>query len=334
MNKFKKIMILFTILIVVIVSITIIFFITYDNKGEIVGTDEWAYLEVLSYGVNEAQNMNITLPLNGIKSTTAIVFIHGYNDGILEYPKFLERYRYDFITAAINYRTFSVDMPEVNIDELLSEVNSAIIMLKETSEAHKIYVNNIVLVGHSLGGMLALLYSYGYFVETHPIPVIFCISLAAPTDWTDPSFISSAKRRGNKLFNIDGFTKRLSVLTSDKITEGDMGDFGFSESARQSLKKVSARYYVNENFPPTIIVHDTQDELVPFSNSVTLVATLEMFNIPHIFISSTNNLKHGLGMNMFNYQELSVSYNENLTERLIEAINKFIELYSDNNHRY
>ena len=91
--------------------------------------------------------------------------------------------------------------------------------------------------------------------------------------------------------DVDGFIKRLSIITGDKITEEDMTDFGFSESAHQSLMGVSARYYVNENTPPTIIVHDTQDELIPFSNSVTLAATLEMMEIPYVFISSTSKYK-------------------------------------------
>ena len=162
MSKLKKILIPFTVLIVVIISVIIIFLITYDNKGEIVGTNEWAYLGVLSYGANKEQNINITLPLNGINNTTAIAFIHGYNDGILEYPKFFERYRYNFITAAINYQTSSVDTPALNIDKLLSDVNSAIILIKKTSEAHNIHINNIVLVGHSLGGMCLTIKNYPF----------------------------------------------------------------------------------------------------------------------------------------------------------------------------
>ena len=55
---------------------------------------------------------------------------------------------------------------------------------------------------------------------------------------------------------------------------------------------------------------------------------MKLFKIDY---TSTNNLRHGLGMNMFNYQELSVSFNEELTERLIEAIDKFIGLYTEDN---
>jgi dipeptidyl aminopeptidase/acylaminoacyl peptidase len=54
--------------------------------------------------------------------------------------------------------------------------------------------------------------------------------------------------------------------------------------------------YVNENVPPTLLVHGTDDRCVPYSNSIKLQAVLDKYSISNKLIttSGTGN-NHMLG---------------------------------------
>ncbi|MDR2133467.1 MAG: hypothetical protein LBP27_00050, partial [Treponema sp.] len=81
-------------------------------------------------------------------------------------------------------------------------------------------------------------------------------------------------------------------------------------------------YRINENSSPVpaIIIHDKDDNIIPFSNSEILHNKLESLHIPNVFII-TDKLGHDLGadgkkgVKIINYE---------LETKLIDAIDRIV----------
>ncbi len=50
------------------------------------------------------------------------------------------------------------------------------------------------------------------------------------------------------------------------------------------LRSFSPYFFISEKTPPMCVVHGTADELVPFSQSVSFVAKLMEYDVPHLFV--------------------------------------------------
>ena len=255
---------------------------------------------------------------------------------------FLEEYRNDFIIGKLDYRYITPNRPELSMDELLLDVHNGLIMLKDTVEAKDIKINKVIMMGNSLGATLALLYTYTFF-DKSPIPIAFCVTMSGLTDMTDAMIIKSTERLGKRL--IQNYIISLgSILSEVKLSSDDITETGFSDTAIEALKNISPIYYVRENVPPAIIVHNTNDKTIPFSNALSLNCILSEHNIPHIFIQSDTDYGHELGPDVRNRNGLVFAplgarfpvstpkrYTRKLEpilkEKLIESINQFIDIY-------
>src|SRR5690606_22831055 len=50
------------------------------------------------------------------------------------------------------------------------------------------------------------------------------------------------------------------------------------------LKSISPYYFITKNTPPVLVIHGTDDGLVPYSQSVSLIAELKAHNVPCMLI--------------------------------------------------
>ena len=301
----------------------------------------WTDLGAISYGNDPNQFIEITVPENNDQAVNVIFYIHGYGNKMVDLT-FLEKYRNSFIIGKLDYRYLTPKKTDLSMNELLSDVHNGLETLKNTVEAKDIKTNKVILMGNSLGATLALLYSYT-FSEKSPIPAAFCVTMSGLTDMTDAMIIKFTERTGKKL--IQKYILSLgSILSEVKLSSSDITELGFSNTAMEALKIISPVYYVNEKSPPAIIVHNTNDKTIPFSNAVSLNHVLSAYNIPHIFIQSVTDYGHELGPNISNKNNLVFApadarspvktpkrYTRKLypllEEKLIESINQFIDLY-------
>jgi acetyl esterase/lipase len=167
------------------------------------------------------------------------------------------------------------------------------------SKVHGVAIKNFILVGHSAGGHIALLYAYKYLKDT--IKIAACVSLAGPTDFTDDSGWSSMTMWGEDMEKRLSFLSQIgSRLTGHTIEikqhnwtkQNNYCDFN------KHIVEISPIYYVSNNtgIPPTLLVHARCDNQVPYSNAIRLKQKLDNASIPNKLITPTGNANnHMLG---------------------------------------
>jgi acetyl esterase/lipase len=287
--------------------------------------NRWTAYDNLSYGAAKEQYVNMTIPNTIHEKTNVIVFIHGYNGGRMENWTFLNKYREDFVTANINYRTISTANNSLTMHDLLTDIDHAVALIKQTAADNSITVNKVIVMGHSLGGFLALNYSYRYFDQDPPIPIAFCVSMSGLSDLADVRWIGLARNPFNWI-SFKTIVLIASSLTGQAITKDDISMFGFTEPVVQLLKEISPRYSITAGIPPTIIVHDAGDPTVPYSNSASLHGALDAVHAPNILIGTSTGLSHSLGAAS---GAPTRTINASLEKEMIQAIDRYIELYED-----
>ena len=130
-------------------------------------------------------------------------------------------------------------------------------------------------------------------------------------------------------------------MSGFELSSNDITELVFSDNACLYLRNISPIQYVNGNSIPTIIVHDTKDNIIPFSNSVSLYNVLNIFQIPNIFIQSDTGSGHYFNNHIYRISNtvfipknsrLPVSDPRRITlnihplveKKLIESIDNFI----------
>jgi acetyl esterase/lipase len=291
-----------------------------------------AFYTGVPYGADIRQRMDISIPAHRRASLDAIVFLHG---GALlrgrksEYPRFLDAYRGKYLVATMNYRFVS---SSVKVDDILDDMSDALVELKRQAGNHGVEINQVVLAGYSAGGYLALLYSYKNF-EASPIPIAFCVGLSAVTDFSDIQY--ARFRYGIAIKDTHDVAEYFSRCTGKTITERDfprtergIPGYNWSAEALRHLQYISPRYYVRKGSPPAILVHDTADKTVPFSNAVAMDSALSAAGVDHVFIASADGLGHSLGQ--WYIPNGSRKYSPKLGKKIIANFNEYADRYLGN----
>ena len=323
----------------IFIGLVFIFNISCATTNNSINEILWTDLGSISYGDDPNQYIEITAPKYHNQNLDIILFIKGYGNRMID-PIFLERYRDEFIIAKIDFRHITHDSIDIGIGGLLSDVYDGLLALKNNLERRGIQPNKIIIIGSSLGGTLALMYSY-IFNEISPYPIAFCVSLAGITDMTDAMFLQHLGWSNNSISR--AWLRNSPTLGITRISPYDFSRLGFSEYAMEELRRYSPIFYVNESSPPTIIIHDTNDKVVPFSNSVSLSHVLNYYGVSNVFIQSTSNAGHLLGNNVNNGQRLVFSpvdarpsgsirrvirrIHPLIEEKLIISMNQYISMF-------
>lgn len=308
-------------------------FVSCASTYNINNKKSWIDLGSISYGTDKDQFVEVTVPENNNYNMNLIVFIHGYRNKMIDLT-FIEKYREDFIIGNLNFRHLTPKRAELSMNELLSDVHDGLNAIKDNVEEKGIKIDKVILIGHSLGAALALMYSNTFF-DRYSIPIAFCVTLAGLTNMTDAAIAQFIKNLGDGI--IQNYVLSIySIFTEVKLSSSDITELGFSDITFESLKNISPIQFVNENTPPIIIVHDTNDRIIPFSNAVSLDHVLNAYNIPHIFIQSVTNSGHYLKINDTVFEQTIThspartpkrsvrKLHPLLEEKLIEAINQYI----------
>jgi predicted esterase len=294
----------------------------------------WNGYQNIQYGNSEPLQISISMPDSRKNEMGAILFIHGINGEKMEYWTFLEYYQPEFVIGIMNYKS-----KDRNMDELMNDVDAAIMAMYNRALENNITIKNITMIGHSFGGSMALNYIYRDIKRKAQIPIILCVALCAFSDMADPNIMKTALNRNivirfakNPVRGLGKITDRIDELIDAHILLGTgILFFTFSENNAliDYLKSISPVYQIDENVPPVpvIIVHDKDDRIIPYSNSEALRNALEAANIPNVFIT-THHLGHSFGAGN---NEIKI-INWELEKRLIGAINTRIGLYVNDSH--
>jgi acetyl esterase/lipase len=255
----------------------------------------WTF-ENVSYGANKNQTFNIIMPERK-NNVHVIVYIHGgfyYSGNKLWYPLFLKDYSENNIFVTMDYRLIGDN--NVHMDDMIADVDNALKKINSIANENGYSINDFILLGHSAGAHIGLLYGYKYFQENNnrPIKIAACISLAGPTDYTDDEGWSSMEYYGKtieeRLRSLSGLGTELTgheiKLTQYNWTRQD----NWSEYENYAAE-ISPITYVNntDKIPPTLLVHGPDDKIVPYTNSVRLNAALNAASITHTLITATGS---------------------------------------------
>ncbi|MDR1074640.1 MAG: alpha/beta hydrolase, partial [Treponema sp.] len=207
-----------------------------------------------------------------------------------------------------------------HLPDLVDDVSAAVAYIREFCSQHSVDAKKLIIIGHSSGGHLSMLYAYQRH-KTAPIPVAFCVSMAGPTDLSDLAFVYSFKKLG---------WLKLFYRTAEKASgyhpvEGDITDEGYSEIALRLMSAISPLSFVADDSPPTIIIHDAADRIVPYANSAALHSVFTVYGVDHCFIALHSGVGHYLGAK--SVKGGATRYDKTVIARVVKAMNEYIEKY-------
>lgn len=256
------------------------------------------------YGNDERQRLDLALPKGATGEVGLMLFIHGGGWSAGDKSGYVNELSEwsgtrGFAAAAINYRYAS---DEVHVEDIIYDITNALAKIKEVAAEHGINVTRVMLQGGSAGAHLSLLYAYK-IGDDAPIKPVAIASYAGPTDLTDERYfvnnplLSDIERMFSRLCGCDVEADRLDVI------EG-------------ALLYASPVSYVKESSVPTLIFQGACDDVVPYTNAITLDELLSEYGVAHELILYPNS-SHGLGDD----PECA----ERANELLLEYANKYLK---------
>jgi acetyl esterase/lipase len=273
----------------------------------------------LSYGPHERNLADISLP-DGAEAKGVILFIHGgiwMLGGKENCPVFLDAFRDRFIVASINHRYID---ETIHINDLEEDVAAAVAWIRDFSLQNNADPGKLIIMGHSSGAHLGMLYAYKQG-KTSPMPIAFCVDMAGPADLSDIAFLYNFKKLGWE----KPFRQLAEKAAGHRIVDGDITAEGYSESGREILAAISPLSFVAPDSPPTIIVHDVADNMVPYANSAALNSVFNVYGVDHYFMASYSGIGHILGAKQT--RGGAILYDKALESWIIRVMNEYIEKY-------
>lgn len=224
----------------------------------------------LKYGEHKKQVMDVFLPQNYAPDSPLVMIVHGgaWKLGRKEHMKMIQKrlFTENIPTVNINYRLVR-KKKGITYKQQLEDISSAVKETKNHSEEWKFNPENLILLGESAGGHLALLYVY-----QNPDEVRKLISMSGPTDFYSENFTST--------FNSKYTTPTISDVVGSKFDR---------ENISEEFRKASP--VANVSNVPTLIFQGDLDHLVNKNQGLKLASKLKEENIPHklVFMKNTGH---------------------------------------------
>ena len=216
------------------------------------------------YGTDSAQKMDVYLPAGRTDSTTKLmVMIHGgaWMEGdkrdFNPYVEVLKKQLPDYAIANINYRLATQTGNWFPTQE--NDIKQALQSLYDKRKEYA-FSDKVVLLGASAGGHLALLQGYKYSAPVKPQAIV---SFFGPTDLT-----AMYNAQTNAFYKY-----ALSTLIG-----------GTPTTAPERFAQSSPITFVTPQSPPTLLLHGSEDPLVPVQQAQALKTKLAAAGVPHELI--------------------------------------------------
>lgn len=234
--------------------------------------DDKIKVETVSYKTVDDKDLKIDIyyPIDKSKKNYPLVyFCHGggWISGFRNQPNNISWCKYlaskGFIASSIDYRYGYKN----TIEDLLGDYSDGLDYLKVNSNKFQIDKENIVLMGLSAGGHLALLYSsFNSFMKNEEkIKGIKSVVAYYPPSNLKDLFTDDSK----SIFTRFAVSRTLkgTPISKDEIYE-----------------TYSPINWVSKNMVPTLIAHGKIDKVVPFESSVKLIKKLKSLNVDSQFL--------------------------------------------------
>lgn len=244
----------------------------------------------LSYGNDPRNKIDVYLPANRNSNTPFALLIHG--GGWVTGDKASMNTLQDNLmkrgiaSASMNYRYAS---SQVHYQELMQDVAAALDYCYTNSDSWNIRRDKYIIGGVSAGAHMSLLYAYNYDAAGRIGGVL---SAAGPTDIAQTDWLNYAV--GINL--LDGIEKMVGA----SYIPGQPLDGKFVAA--------SPRYHVKNK--PTLMLHGTDDAIVPYTQAQVLAADLSNAGITHKLVTF-QNAGHDLGLANPIYYQLLLTEIEN-----------------------
>lgn len=270
MNRMKKRWLLLPLLVMGFAACTQ----TKDDTGAPPSVETEKLLNV-TYSTHERNQMDVYLAANRNANAPFIIFIHGgaWTTGSkADFNSIQDAMLAQGInSASINYRYVNAN---VHVDELMQDVNNAVGSVIASSSGWVTRKNKIILCGASAGAHMALLYAYKYDAANNIGGVI---TMAGPTDVGQAEFLDYATSIGLKT--------NLENLAGATYTKGQPVDAKFAAAS-------PINYIKNV---PTLVIHGTADEVVPYIQAQSLISKLIGLNVTYKLVELSGD-GHDLGI--------------------------------------
>jgi len=307
---------------------------------------KWDFQNI-PYGPDMSQRFDMACKK---KDVHAIVYIHGgayFTGNRAQYPSFLADYIGSSLFATMDYRVLGCppawmagDMVNaenhIHMGDILSDVDAALVKITGLSKENGIAIKDFILVGHSAGGHIALLYGYRNYQQNENIKIAACVSLAGPTDFTDDTGWSSmgmwGKDLNERLTFLSWMGTRLTDYkrltgTSMELTQYNWTKQRNYSAYRKHIEGISPVSYVSrmERVPPTLMVHARSDDQVPYSNPLRLKAILDNTSTPHKLITTSGLANtHMLGGESYSENSPIVFVNQTWVKQAKEWLETYL----------
>jgi acetyl esterase/lipase len=189
-----------------------------------------------------------------------------------------------FAAASIDYRLAMRN----SMENILADYTDALDFVKNNADKLGINKDDIVLMGLSAGGHLALLYASYYTFMNHEtkmkgirgVSVYYC-----PSDLRDMF--------GKEQKSLFARFATMATLKGIPINKPDLY-YGYSPIE-----------WISERMIPALVVHGRKDTVVPYTSSVNLVSKLKSENIPCRFLLHKEG-GHGFETHLKDFQTIRI----------------------------
>lgn len=256
--------------------------IFFGNLTGILPVSQTYYAD-LAYGNDENQVVDISVPTNAGSDAGLILFVHGggWHKGdkaIFEKRTKNISKKTGCICATMNYRYAS---PEAGFEEMLEDVESVLLKVLSVAESKNIKCSKMILVGHSAGAHLSMLYC-AQKKDSSPIEPCAIVSYSGPPDLRADMFIGNDSR-----YNPEYALKIMSYLTKENLSEKTL------EERKKIVYEYSPLKFVGKDTLPMIIVHGEKDKTVNVEDVRNFVEELKKNDVPYKYFELPNS-KHNL----------------------------------------
>ena len=223
----------------------------------------------VAYGIDSLQKMDIYLPAGrSVTSTKVLAVVHGgsWNSGDKKDLQFvvdsLQKYLPDYAIFNINYRLANNTGGNI-FPSQETDVKAAIQFIYNNRSAYACNTDKSAILGQSAGGQLAMLAAY-----TNKTPVKFksVVNISGVANFAELMAYFTAVDPNTAL--------RLAVLLG-----------GTPSSNAANYAAASPITHITPQSPPTLIFHGTTDVVVPFTQSSSLAAALNIKGVKNTLVT-------------------------------------------------
>ena len=218
--------------------------------------------ETYSYKETGGKALTMDFYPSALKHSPCVLVIHGggWDSGDSQQLPEINAYlaQKGYAVASINYRL----APKYLYPDQISDVKDAILYLKKNHVELGIDPSNLVLLGRSAGGQLALQAAYTF----NDADIRGVISFYAPAD-----MVWGYSIPGNPW-----------IMDSRKVLSDYLG--GGCDAIKEKYLDSSPVEHITPSSPPTLLLHGQPDVLVAFEHSIRLNKKLSAAGVKHLLI--------------------------------------------------